>query len=312
MSKKPTDENKVLTLVKSAKPVNKAGEVDPFRNHRIGDLAIENRILIKHHKDRNGNPIKVSLFMNGSALIEREIVADDGIEEKRLFVMIGITAKGERLPPTNVPVSQFPAMNWVLQWGNKLVHAPGNGNKDNARAAIQVLSGDVETQYVYRHTGWRKIDGQWLYLHGGGAIGADGHNEQICVELDPGNMQRYQLPAPDKKTQHYATLLLDLLSISPSNPAIGAALACAVCLAPLGEAVEINFALFFAGLTGSLKSSAASLALGFFGDFVEVGGPGHFPCSFLDSALDIAIKGHSAAHTVIGVDEFNPNSLSSS
>ena len=27
---------------------------------------------------------------------------------------------------------------------------------------------------VYTHTGWRKLDGKWAYLHGGGAIGASG------------------------------------------------------------------------------------------------------------------------------------------
>lgn len=309
MDKQPPENKNILTVVKSSQPVNKAGEADIFADRRVGNFGIHDFKLVKHHTDRSGNSIVIHLFLNGAALIESEIATDDGIETKRFFVIIGITAEGVRLNPIKVPVNQFATMNWTMEWGNNIVHAPGNGNKDNARAAIQVLSGYVKAKYVYRHIGWRKIDYKWWYLHGGGAIGADGQNDQITVELDSGNMRRYQLPAPSLETKHYATLLLDLLSISSKNPAIGVALVCAVCRAPLGEAAEINFSLFFSGLTGSLKSSAAALALGFFGDFVEVASAGRFPGSFSDSALDLAIKGHGAKDALFVVDEFNPNSF---
>jgi hypothetical protein len=230
MDKQPP-ENKTILAIKSAQPINENGEPCPFADRDIGNLGIQNRILIKHHTDRNGHPLIIPLFLNGAAMIQHEIVTDDGIQENRFFVMIGITAKGEKLPPIRVPVSQFPAMNWVLQWGNKLVHSPGNGNKDNARAAIQVLSGDPETQYVYRHTGFRKIDGQWLFLHGNGAIGSEGENPQICVELDPGNMQRYQLPAPTvQEARRHVGLALDILDVSKTNPVVGVAILCAVAV----------------------------------------------------------------------------------
>lgn len=309
MNKQPPD-NPTFTVIKLSLPVNKAGEPDPFADRRVDNLGVQDYKLVKYHMDRSGNPIVIPLFLNGAALIESEVVTDDGVETKRFFVIIGITSEGFRLNAIKVPVNQFASMNWLAEyWGNRIILAPGNGNKDNARAAAQVLSGVVKTLIVYRFTGWLKIDGQWLYLHGGGAIGADGQNDQVTVELDPGNMQRYRSLPPNQEKKHYATLLLELLNISPKNPAIGVALVCAVCRAPLGEAADINFSLHFSGLTGSLKSSAAALALGFFGDFVEVASAGRFPGSFSDSALDLAIKGHSAKDVVFVVDEFNPNSF---
>ncbi len=312
--KKQPPENPILTVVKSAQPVNKHGQPDRFADRVIDRLGIVNYRLVKIQPVRNKESseaaeLQIPLFMNGCCLIDYEIVSDDGIIENRYFVIIGKLQNGRDLPPIKVQVPQFPSLSWPLQWGNQLIVAPGNGNKDNARAAIQILSGDVRIEREYRHTGWRHIDGEWHYLSGSGPITADGLNDKIRVELDQGHMQRYRLLAPSEETKHHARLLLDFLDISPKNPAIGAALVCAICRAPLGEAAEIDFSLFFAGLTGSLKSSVAVLAQGFFGDFVEVGMAGRFPGSFIDSGLDLTIKAHQAKDAIFVVDEFNPNSL---
>jgi hypothetical protein len=35
----------------------------------------------------------------------------------------------------------------------------GAGTRDHARTAIQLLSTDVVRRTIYRHTGWRDVDG---------------------------------------------------------------------------------------------------------------------------------------------------------
>ncbi len=235
MTDKPTDKkSNIVAIVKSAQPVNQAGEPDRFADRRIGLLGIENYLLVKYHpaRDQSGKSkgneqvaplrteITIPLFLNGVALIESEIVTDDGIIENRYFVIIGKTSTGKLLPPIKVPVNQFPAMNWVFQWGNRLVYAPGNGNKDNARAAIQTLSGDVATSFVYRHTGWRELDGRWHYLTGSGAVTETILDEQVTVELDSGHMQRYRLPAPPEDIRQSAGFATGLLNLAPNNPAV--------------------------------------------------------------------------------------------
>lgn len=318
MTDKPTDKkSNIVAIVKSAQPVNQAGEPDRFADRRIGLLGIENYLLVKYHpaRDQSGKSkgneqaaplrteITIPLFLNGVALIESEIVTDDGIIENRYFVIIGKTSTGKLLPPIKVPVNQFPSMNWVFQWGNRLVYAPGNGNKDNARAAIQTLSGDVATSFVYRHTGWRELDGRWHYLTGSGAVTETILDEQVTVELDSGHMQRYRLPAPPEDIRQSAGFATGLLNLAPNNPAVGVVLLCAVARAPLAELAPIDFSLFLAGRSGSGKSECAALALAFFGDFTARS----FPANFTDTESDIQIKAHQAKDSVFVVDDFCPS-----
>src|SRR5690606_40074516 len=86
-------------------------------------------------------------------------------------------------PQVTVPAERFNSMGWVTEsWGNRAVVYAGQGAKDHMRAAIQLLSGDVPRRTVFEHLGWRKIDRRWLYLHAGGAIGAEGAMDTIAVE----------------------------------------------------------------------------------------------------------------------------------
>ena len=58
-----------------------------------------------------------------------------------------------------------------------------------------VLNGSGRSPYLYTHTGWRKVDGNWLYLHAGGAIGAAGALSGVNVRL-PSGLSRYELQLP--------------------------------------------------------------------------------------------------------------------
>ncbi|NOU14421.1 MAG: hypothetical protein HOO92_10755, partial [Methylococcaceae bacterium] len=304
MNKQPPD-NPILTVVKSAKPVNKKVQPDRFANRLIDRLGIVNYRLVKIQNVRNKDSsaaadIQIPLFLTGCCLIDYEIISDDGLVENRYFVLIGKTTKGHDLPPIKVSTEKFAGMAWPMQWGNQMIVAPGNGNKDNARAAIQILSGDVRVEREYRHTGWRLIDGKEQFLTVSGAISAEGFNDNIRVDLD--KMEQYRLPAPTNEVHQFSTIVRELIGISRKSPTIGAVIMSAVCRAPLANLACIDYSIFLSGQSGNFKSELAALALGFFGDFTSR----TFPANFTDTEADMLFKAHQAKDVVFVVDEFCP------
>ena len=83
--------------------------------------------------------------------------------------------------------SSFASMAWIGEkLGAAAIVEPGQAIKDRLRHAIQIYGGpDIPRRIVYKHTGWRKLERGWAYLHGGGAIGSDGPVPGVEVDLPP-------------------------------------------------------------------------------------------------------------------------------
>src|SRR5262249_35126706 len=140
-------------------------------------------------------PVPVALC-NFTARIVEDVVHDDGAEQARRLAVRGTLADGSPLPRAEVPAADFAGMAWVVPaWGTRAVVYAGMGTKDHLRAALQLLSGDVPRRTVFRHTGWRKVEDAWVYLHAGGAVGAAGLAEDTPVSL-PEPLAGFHLPAP--------------------------------------------------------------------------------------------------------------------
>jgi hypothetical protein len=135
------------------------------------------------------------LVCNFTARITEELCEDDGAETRRVFQIA--VRQGARRAVISVAAEKFSNMHWVTEaLGARGILTTGPAMKDNARAAIQLLSqNDVVERRVYKHTGWRKINGTWVYLHAGGAIGPHGTAAGIDVVLPPA-LERYVLPSP--------------------------------------------------------------------------------------------------------------------
>ena len=128
---------------------------------------------------RNGAGSLVPLT-NFLARIVSDLVIDDGADPQRLF---GLEAElgGHKIAFT-IPATEFARMGWVLgKLGPEAIVYPGQ--TQHARAAVQALSHGIRREQVYVHTGWRKLGGQWVYLHAGGAIGATGPAAGVQVQL---------------------------------------------------------------------------------------------------------------------------------
>lgn len=153
-------------------------------------------------------------------------------------------------------------------------------------------------------TGWKYTDNRWRYLAGSGAIGANGLDTSVQVDLGSGHMAKYGLPEPPKPEQLKADIatLDDLLNICPTRSEIGATLIACVSRAPLGECLLTDFAGFVQGQTGALKSSLTAIPLAFFGGFDSRS----FPANFFDSDSDLEAKGHQVKDGIYCINDFKP------
>ena len=85
-----------------------------------------------------------------TAIINSQVVEDDGAETRRLFELEAILR--QQTHHFQVAAGQFATITWPI----KHLRAgaaiwPGFGTKDHARVAIQFLSGDPPEWRVYAH-----------------------------------------------------------------------------------------------------------------------------------------------------------------
>jgi hypothetical protein len=245
-------------------------------------------------------PVPVPLT-NFTARIATDVVEDDGAEIRRRFE-VEASLNGRRLSFA-VPAANFVGMNWATEHlGAGAVIYPGLGTKDHARAAVQLLSGDVPTRRVFTHTGWREVDGDWLYLHSGGAIGPDGSVSSINVELD-GTLGGYVLPNPPEgeELKEAVRVSLRLLELAPDE--IIVPLLAGAYRAPLGST---DFSLHLSGPTGEGKSEIAALLAQHFGPGLNA----RHLVSWESTENAIEGMGFAAKDAVVVIDDFAPTGTS--
>lgn len=284
------------------------GKSKPANARGASDYAIQGGRFGYYAPDGRGKEAKLVFrpLSNFTARVVEELERDDGVDVERYFVVEGRMEDGTTLPKREVPAEKFTSMNWITPlWGIRPSITSGHSNKDRLRESIQAHSQDVAFRRTYTHTGWRLIDGKWVFLHGGGVIGAD-VGVDVAVSLN-GPMRRYVLPAKVGNARQAVQASLALAQIAPLS--ISAPLLSAVYLAPLCEVLTPDFALWLHGPSGSMKSSLAALALGHFGDFcsrVDLPGTWESTGNALEKALFVA------KDVLYVVDDYAPLSDSAS
>lgn len=237
---------------------------------------------------------------NFAAKIVGEVSEDDGAEVRRLYE-IEATMRGFTRRVT-VGASHFALMNWVGEaLGAGAIVSPGFGAKDHLRCAIQTLSGpEIPRRVRYSHLGWRVIDGRMVYLHGGGAISADGSVSGIEVSLT-GALAKYTLPPPpeDDALRQAIRSSLGVLDVAPDE--IGMPMFCGVWRAVLGP---VDFALHVSGGTGRGKSEHAALLQQHFGAGMT---RANLPLSWSSTANALEGTAFGAADALLTVDDFAPS-----
>jgi hypothetical protein len=240
-------------------------------------FTIEDNCLVYWKTTDGGNvPVKLANF---AAWIVEDQIYDDGAVEFRRYVLEGKLANGTPLPACTVPIKEFVSPLWVDKyWGAKPIVHTGGGTSMLSEA-IKTISGRVRERRIYGHTGWRRIDDQWLYLHAGGAIGADGPVAEVSVEL-PGDLAGYHLPVA-QDLQKAVRASLQLLKLN-------APLTAAVYRAPLIAFCPVDFGLFSVGSTGTLKSALQGTAMAHWGPCWH---GKHFPANWSGTVNSLEKKG---------------------
>jgi len=243
---------------------------------------------------------------NGHWRILEDVVQDDGTEERvRVYALEGyVDLNGNSRHPRRFTVraEKFDAMDWVREnFGAAAILSPGAGTKERLRHAIQLLSGEVEERTAYTHTGWRKIEDEWVYLHADGAIGPQGSVEGIRAEV--ATMSRYALPEPPEGEELKEAVRRSLAFLDLSERAQTWPLLAAIYAAPLAGFLPADFVLWIQGETGSRKSSAAKLALNHFGTFERTA---PFPANFDSTANAVEYSLFLAKDAPNVIDDYNP------
>lgn len=233
---------------------------------------------------------------NFSARIIRDLVLDDGEHWGRKF---GVEAEvNGKTIAFDLSVAEFTRMNWVLhRLGPEAIVYPGQ--QQHARAAIQALSCQIKQELVYSHLGWKKCGTQWIYLHAGGALGADGSVPGIEVKL-PFPLRFFQFqPTADRAVERQAVRAsLHLLSLAPDR--ISLPLLAGTYRAALGA---VDFSIFLVGTTGVFKTAVAALCQQHFGPTMDAL---HLPSSFASTAHAIEAPAFYAKDALLVVDDFAP------
>ena len=239
---------------------------------------------------------------NFTAEIVSDLVEDDGAEEKHTFE---IEARlGERQRRFEVPASRFASMNWVAEHlGASAFVYPGFGYEKHAAVAIQSLSGEITERRCFAHTGWRQIEGEWAYLHAGGAIGPIGPLTGVEVAMGDGRLGDCLLPEPPENKALVETVQASLRFLDLAPPGVAYPLLAAVYRAALGEASPVDLSVHLVGPTGAHKTELTAIVQAHYGSaFNSRNLPGNWEST--DNALEK--QAFLLKDAALVVDDFAP------
>ena len=199
-----------------------------------------------------------------------------------------------------VAADQFDSFEWVpTQLGAEAILFPVNSGRQHICRRDPQFSGSIPEETVYTHTGWTHLNGEPVYLHACGAIGAAGQVSNVRVE-PPSSLKKFVLPEPPSGEVLAAAIraTLGLREVAPDH--ISVPLLCAPFRAVLGPC---DLSVFIYGTSGTGKSELAARAQQFFGpEMVRTA----LPAGWQSTANALEAIAHAAKDAVLVVDDFVP------
>lgn len=241
------------------------------------------------------------MLCNFAPRIVREVIVDDGAEKTRRYLIGGTDANGNNFMPVEVPAGELEKMSWIA---NNLDASCDlcvvSQVEKHVRCAIKTTARFADKRYIFSHTGWKKIGGEWHYLLPG--------DKTYQVELK-GKQRNYY--GAEGMSREDAEDLVKLLSGGMMPDEVLLPCLATVFLSPLNEFLrqighEPKYLLTLIGRTGSMKSTVAALMLSFFGNFSAT----DLPMSFRDTANSIVHNAFTLKDVLTCVDDYHPTAMS--
>jgi hypothetical protein len=275
--------------------------VEAAARQASGEIACDRTTLYRVH---GGGLVLIKddgdvSLTNFTAKITKDVTIDDGSEDIKHEFQIDAAVRGRIYQSFSLPAGEFSRMEWVAKklGADAIIHV-GHKTVEHARNAIQAISvHDVERRVKYGHLGWRQIKNEWVYLHAGGALGAQGQVDNIHVSPRP-EFASFQLPAPPTDPREAIRASLRFLDLGPDHITIP--LYAAIWRAIIGGP---DFSEFVYGKTGGFKTEISTLIQRHFGAGFS---SRRLPASFTSTANfneDLAFLYKDA---VMVVDDYHP------
>lgn len=231
---------------------------------------------------------------NFTCQIVDEVELSDGTESTLQF-SIKVDLHGSSRTVL-VPSSEFAGLAWVMRdLGARAIVSPGISAKDHLRAAIQHQSEGVKRRVQHTHTGWARMEGKEIFLHGG-LPASTGHSVALA-----GNLAKFILPDPPS-SQDLARAFVAwqrLLSLGPESTYV------VMALLPFRAILgDVDFGVFLTGPSGAFKSELASLAQRFFGKELD---SRSFIANWSSTENMLEELAHLAKDVLLVIDDFAPN-----
>ena len=235
---------------------------------------------------------------NFTPRIVSEVTFDDGQTVRKEYRIGGEDEYGNALPEVDVAADELGRMEWLANhWPATLRLSVVSSVEKHVQCAMKETAVYAEQKYVFAHTGWKEIEGQYHFL-----LPNCGEHE---VRLS-GKQKGYC--GADKCKQQDVVYLAGFLQVDfIPHPVMLPCLAL-VFLSPLNEFLrragcEPKFILSLIGRTGSMKSTVAALMLSFFGHFTAT----ELPISFHDTANSILYNAGTLKDVLTCVDDYHPS-----
>ncbi|MCZ4570233.1 MULTISPECIES: telomere-binding protein [Rhodococcus] len=172
------------------------------------------------------------------------------------------------------------------------------------RDALKVAGGTITRTVRFRSTGWRRTaEGEWFFVHAGGAISGEG--ARVAPVLLSGPLARYDLPAPIRDAERIREAFLahsgSMLTQFPSR--VSATLLGHVYRSALGPNPWV---LLIVGSPGSYKTSLTSIAMHHWGELWDRRRPASSMSGNGDTLNALRIKLNSAKDALYWADDVAP------
>lgn len=283
--------SEIMTEGKKAKLIDETVYNDPYvvkSNCLYEMVQVKDQVV----------PMKLADFV---PILISEITRDDGTEQKKMFKVGAVHKSGIKLSEQIVSADEMQNMKWLLnRWGALGAAQPKQNVLSKICHAIMLTKGEVKFETMYLQTGWKKINGEYVFL-------MPTQNSPFTVELQ-GKLKNYSFT--EKGSQEDLIYLSAMLENSFAPQCVMLPLLAVTFLCPLNHFLksagcEPKFVTALIGKTGSRKSTLAALFLSFFGKISA----SDLPMSFHDTANSILSNIYYLKDVLTCIDDFHPSGM---